>query len=140
MPGFLGTFASLSSGLSLILQIIILSCLAVSVLIAKKGKYLHHGYLMLVCVVLTTWNVLIVMFPKTRSLIRVSYPYMLSALVRVHMAVGVIVLAFGYYLMWRWRLEEPVMCLRHKRIMRILIVLWVLEVIGGFFVYYLLYV
>jgi len=95
---------------------------------------------MLGSLTLTLWNTFIVMVPKARSLIRMYRPYGLSLLVRIHMTFGVIVLLVGLYLMWVWKLEEPGPCFKQSGKMRKLAGLWVLEALGGFVIYYLLYV
>ena len=138
--GFLGTTAPLQSDLSLIVQFITLAALTYSVTRAKKKEYLGHAYLMLGSLTLTLWNAFMVMIPKTRSLVRMYRPYGLSLLVRVHLTFGVIVLLVGFYLMWVWRLEEPGPCFSQSGKMRKLVVLWVLQAMSGFVIYYLLYV
>ena len=45
----------------------------------------------------------------------------------------------GLYLMCVWRLEEPDPCFSQSGKMRILAGLWILEILGGFVIYYLLY-
>ena len=137
--GFLGTSAPLRSDLSLIFQVVTLVVLVYAVSQAKKKEHTRHAYVMLGGLTLTLWNALIVMVPKAVSLIRMYRPYGLSILIRLHMTLGAIVLAVGVYLMWVWKLEEPGPCFMQKRKMRILSALWVLEILGGFVIYYLLY-
>ncbi len=137
--GFLGTSAPLQSDLSLIVQVITLAVLMYGVTRARKKEYIRHAYLMLGSLTLTLWNAFIVMIPKARSLVRVYRPYGLSILVRIHLTFGVIVLLLGFYLMWVWRLEEPDPCFKQSSKMRKLAGLWVLEVLGGLVIYYLLY-
>ena len=137
--GFLGTSAPLQSDLSLVFQVIILVAVLYGVTRAKKKEYMRHAYLMLGSLILTLWNVFIVMIPKARSLVRMYRPYGLSLLVRVHMTFGVIVLLVGLYLMWVWKLEESGPCFKQSGKMKKLVGLWILEVLGGFIIYYLLY-
>jgi len=138
--GFLGTSALLQSDLSLVVQVVILVFLVFAVTRAKKKEFMRHAYLMLGGMTLTLWNAFIVMVPKARSLVRLWRPYGLSLLVRVHMTFGVIVLLNGFYLMWVWKLDDPGPCFKQSGRMRIFAGLWVLEVLGGFVIYYLLYV
>ncbi|MBT3285019.1 hypothetical protein HN807_06805 [Candidatus Bathyarchaeota archaeon] len=138
--GFLGTSAPLQSDLSLIAQGIILVVLFYGVTMVKKKEYMKHAYMMLGSLILTLWNAFIVMVPKARSLVRMYRPYGLSLLVRIHMTFGVIVLLLGFYLIWVWRLDEPGPCFKQSGKMRKLAGLWMLEVLGGFVIYYLLYV
>jgi uncharacterized membrane protein YozB (DUF420 family) len=138
--GFLGTSAPLQSDLSLIVQGIILVVLFYGVTMVKKKEYMKHAYMMLGSLILTLWNAFIVMVPKARSLVRMYRPYGLSLLVRIHMTFGVIVLLLGFYLIWVWRLDEPGPCFKQSGKMRKLAGLWMLEVLGGFVIYYLLYV
>ncbi len=137
---FLGTSAPLQSDLSLIIQVITLTVLMYGVTRAKNKEYMRHAYLILGSLTLTLWNAFIVMVPKARSLVRVYRPYGLSILVRIHLTFGIIVLLLGFYLMWVWRLEEPDPCLKQSGKMKKLAGLWVVEVLSGFVVYYLLYV
>ena len=138
--GFLGTTAPLQSDLSLIVQFITLATLTYGVTRAKKKEYMGHAYLMLGNLTLTLWNAFMVMVPKARSLVRMYRPYGLSLLVRVHLTFGVIVLLTGFYLMWVWRLEESDPCFNQSGKMKKLAVLWVLQAMSGFVIYYLLYV
>ncbi len=138
--GFLGTSAPLQSDISLILQVIILAVVLYGITRAKNKEYMKHGYLMLGSLILTLWNAFIVMVPKARSLVRMYRPYGLSLLVRIHMTFGVIVLVLGLYLMWVWRLEEHGPCFKQTGKMKKLAGLWIIEVLGGFVIYYLLYV
>ena len=137
--GFLGTSAPLQSDLSLVVQIVILVFLVFAITRAKKKEYLRHAYLIFGSLTLTLWNAFIVMVPKARSLVRVWRPYELSLLIRLHMTFGVIVLLIGFYLMWVWRLEEPGPCFKQSGRMKIIAGLWGLEILGGFVIYYLLY-
>jgi uncharacterized membrane protein YozB (DUF420 family) len=137
--GFLGITASLQSDLSLIVQLIVLAVIMYGVSRAKKKEYMRHAYLMLGSLTITLWNAFIVMVPKARSLVRVYRPYGLSILVRMHLTFGVIVLVTGFYIMWVWRLEEPSPCFRQSGKMRKLASLWVLEILSGFVIYYLIY-
>jgi len=138
--GFLGTSAPLHSDLSLIVQVITLAVLIYGITRIKKKEYMRHAYLMLGGLTLTLWNAFIVMVPKARSLVRMYRPYGLSILVRIHLTFGVIVLLLGFYLMWVWKLEEPGPCFKQSGKMRVLAGLWILEVLSGFVIYYLLYV
>jgi len=138
--GFLSTTAPLQSDLSLIVQFITLAVLTYGVTRAKKKEYIGHAYLMLGSLTLTLWNAFMVMVPKARSLVRMYRPYGLSLLVRIHLTFGVIVLLGGFYLMWMWRLEEPGPCFSQRGKMGKLAVLWVLQALSGFVIYYLFYV
>ena len=138
--GFLSTSAPLQSDISLLVQVIVLASITYGVTMAKKKEYLRHAYLMLGSLTLTLWSTFIVMVPKARSLIRMYRPYALSLLVRIHMTLGVIVLLVGFYLIWVWRLEEPGPWFKQRGKMMKLVSLWMVEVIGGFVIYYLLYV
>ncbi len=138
--GFLGTTAPFRSDLSLIVQVITLAVLVFAVTRAKKKEHTVHAYLMLGGLTLTLWNAFIVMIPKARSLVRMYRPYGLSLLVRTHMTFGFIVFLLGFYLIWVWRLEEPGPCFEQRGKMKALTALWILEILAGFVIYYLLYV
>jgi uncharacterized membrane protein YozB (DUF420 family) len=138
--GILGTSAPVRSDITLIIQVVILAVLGFSITKAKRKEHTIHAYLMLGSLTATLWNALIVMVPKARSLVRLYRPYGLSILIRIHMTFGVIVLVLGIYILGVWRLEEPGPCFKQKRKMRILSVLWLLGILGGFVIYYMLYI
>lgn len=138
--GFLGTGAPFRSDLSLIVQALILAVLVYAVSKAKKKEHSMHAYMMLGGLTLTLWNTIIVMVPKARSLVRMYRPYGLSLLVRAHLTFGVIVFIIGFYLIWVWRLEDPGPCFRQRGKMKLLTGFWILEILTGFDIYYLIYV
>jgi uncharacterized membrane protein YozB (DUF420 family) len=138
--GFLGTAASLRSDLCLIVQVLTFAVILYTVTRAKKKEHTTHAYLMLGGLTLTLWNALIVMVPKARSLVRMYRPYDLSLLVRAHMTFGVIVFVLGFYLIWVWKLDNPGPCFERRGKMKMLTGFWVMEILTGFVIYFLLYV
>lgn len=140
MTGLLGTLAPLSSDLSLISQVLMVVILGVSITRARSKEFIQHGYMILVGMTVKTLTVLMVMLPVARSLVRWGPGVGFISLVWGHITTGVLVLLGGYYLLWVWGLKQPVECLKHKRVMRIVALLWVLDVALGASIYFKLYV
>lgn len=138
--GILGTNAPLSSDASLLLQVVVVLILSAAVYRAKDRRYLQHAYMMLVCTALHTVSVFLVMVPVALRLVQGVDLSGFLALVLVHAAAGVIVLALSIHLMRVWGLGKVGPCFRQKARMRLLAVAWVTEVAAGIAIYYLLYV
>lgn len=140
MSNLLGTFAPLSSDISLIIQVTGILVLLLAVFRIKSRVFLQHAYLMLACTILNTASVALVMIPVAWALIRGVAISGFMVFVLVHAITGITVLALSYYLMWIWKLDKPGPCFKQKNKMRLLSVAWVAEVVAGILVYYLLYI
>ena len=134
----------LLSQANLILEIIILMVLFAAFALKRKGKFLKHGGMMLVGVVLTILSFVIVMGPALFSLGQnglFDHPGRLYFVTLVHAGLGGAALALGIFLVASWHFQASTQnCVRRKRIMRLTFVLWVLALILGILLYMLLYI
>jgi uncharacterized membrane protein YozB (DUF420 family) len=131
------------SQVNLGLQVVILVLLFSSYLLKRGGKFFVHGRLMLTAVILNLVGFLLVMGPSLVSLtadLFAGLSLVASLIVLIHAALGSIVLILGIWIVGSWRLRSNVQpCVRKKHVMRITIVLWIITLLLGVYVYALLY-
>ena len=134
----------LLSQANLVLEIVILMVLFAAFALKRKGKFLKHGGLMLVGVVLNILSFVIVMGPAFFSLGQnglFDHPGRLYFVTLLHAGLGGTALVLGVFLVASWHLQASTQnCVRRKKIMRLTFVLWVLALILGILLYMLLYV
>lgn len=136
--------AILLSQANLVLEIIILIVLFAAFALKRKGKFLKHGGMMLVGVVLTILSFVIVMGPAFFSFVQnglFDHPGRLYFVTLAHAGIGGIAMVLGVFLVASWHLQASTQsCMRRKKIMRLTFVLWVLALILGILLYMLLYI
>jgi hypothetical protein len=123
-------------------QIVILSLILAGFFLKLKGKYLLHGVLMFVGVVLNIVSFALVMGPSILGFeIIVVQPLSYISLVAVvHGVIGGIALISGAVLVFSWHLQRSFKdCLKRRRIMRPTMVLWTVALLFGIWLYTLLY-
>ena len=134
----------LLSQANLVLEIIILMVLFAAFALKRKGKFLKHGGMMLVGVVLNILSFVIVMGPALFSFGQnglFDHPGRLYFVTLVHAGLGGIALVLGVFLVASWHLQASAQnCVRRKKIMLLTFVLWVLALILGILLYMLLYI
>jgi hypothetical protein len=141
--GFLGTGASNTADINLIVQIVIVALLAAGWVIGRdKKKIRRHGQFMVAAVLVNAAEIALVMVP---SLILglgaiTSNPLGPGSLISVtHSMIGTVAWLLGAYLSWVWGLKPAtVECFKRKRLMKPVTYLWLLAaVLGvGFYIYY----
>jgi uncharacterized membrane protein YozB (DUF420 family) len=129
--------------LSLLLQVAILLVLLASLWFKFKRSYLRHGISMGMAVVLHTISIFALMVPSLLAS-RGLFGDLLNRLALVvlsHAVLGSLVEVMGLILLSMLVLNRGVTkaCFRNKMIMRVTLVLWVVELIVGVYVYFLLY-
>ena len=127
------------STLNLILQFVILGVLALGIMRGKKGHLSMHGYVAFAAVTLNALLIMVVMLPSASRILAGASQSGFTIIVAIHSLLGFIVEALGAYilLLWRFRTPGPT-CWKMKGLMRVLAALWILSVILGAVVYYLL--
>lgn len=142
--GLFNANAPLTSDLNLLLQIFIFIFLVGGVSIAKLRRgFTRHGTVMGIAVVLNTISIAVVMIPSIfgyRGLF--SEPFSDAALIMAaHTIIGTLVEILGVWFvaMWAFRRHEIKACAKRKNAMRGTILLWLLELFLGVFVYTMLY-
>ena len=121
-------------------QIIILVLLVAGIGVKLKKKFHLHGVLMLVAVILNLFSFFLIMFPSLlRMEIIVTQPFQTVSLIAlIHSSVGLVSMILGVWLVGSWHLQSPKTCFKNKRLMRVTSILWIVVLLGGFLLYYLL--
>jgi len=141
--GIFNAGAPFLSDFSLIFQFFVAAILVLALLAMARRRYMLHGVMMSSAVVLHTFIIFEVMVPTFRSLSGVfsDLSTRLAFLVVVHSIVGSVVEILGVLLIVLWLAKRANMdsCFRRKHVMEVTIVLWMLEILLGFYLYITLY-
>jgi len=141
--GLFNVHAPFLADLSLLLQVAILLVLLASLRLKFRRSYLKHGISMGLAVVLHTVSIFAVMVPSLLASGGLFGDLLnrLALVVLSHAALGSLVEVLGLYLLIVLALNRGFSkaCFKNKMIMRVTLVLWVVELIVGVYVYFLLY-
>ena len=124
-------------------QLIILALLVVGIGIKRRKKFALHGMIMLAAVILNLFSFFLIMLPSLlRTEIVITQPLQAVSIVAlIHSSVGLVVMILGIWLVASWHLQSSIKnCFKNKRLMRLASVLWLVVLLIGFLLYYLLYV
>jgi hypothetical protein len=128
--------------LNLGLQIVILALILAGFIFKLRGKYLVHGVLMFVGVILNIVSFALVMGPSILGFeVIITQPLRDVSLVAVvHGIMGGIALISGAVLAFSWRLKTSTqICVKRKRLMKPTIILWTMALLFGIWLYTILY-
>ena len=123
-------------------QLIILVLFVVSIGMKWRKKFALHGMIMLVAVILNLFSFILIMLPSLlRTEIIITQPLQAVSIVTlIHSSVGLVVMILGIWLMASWHLQSSIKnCFKNKRLMRLTSILWLVVLLMGFLLYYLLY-
>lgn len=141
--GIFNAGAPFLSDLNLIFQVVIAAFLVLALFAIARRKYRIHGVIMGCGIVLNTISIFLVMVP---SLLRLDglisgLSTRLSSLVVTHAVVGSVVEILGVLLVVAWVFNGTGVdsCFRRKYLMETAIILWILELVLGVYVYMTLY-
>jgi uncharacterized membrane protein YozB (DUF420 family) len=141
--GLFNPNAPFFADVSLILQIVVLVFISLAMRVKIKRNYKAHGWLMTVAVVLHTITILAVMLPSLRSMGGIfENVYDRFAMVTIiHSIAGSIAEILGVFLVGAWAFSRNINdCFKKKQVMRVTVVLWLLGLVLGIYVYVMLYV
>ncbi|MCW4007045.1 MAG: hypothetical protein NWF04_10730 [Candidatus Bathyarchaeota archaeon] len=128
---------------NLLIQIGILLLLGLSLYLKKKKKFVWHGNVMLVAVLINGLMLISHMGPSLVYLLRVEVPVLdLVAIVGLfHGIVGAVAEFLGIWLVATWAFiqSETNYCLKRTKLMRLILATWMVALALGF-VYYLLHI
>ena len=128
---------------NLVIQIAILLLIGLSLLLKKKKKFVWHGNVMLVAVLINGVLLLSHMGPSLIYLLREEIPLLDSvAFVGLfHGIVGAVAEFLAIWLVGTWAYVQPETkyCIKRKRLMRIILAFWIAALALGF-LYYLLHI
>lgn len=132
--------ANINFGLQIIILIIIIS----SLVLKKRSSYFSHGITMLIAIILNAISFLFVMGPSLfglKQFIFAQPSHIISIFLLIHASVGTLAEIVGGWLIVSWRLRSGVKyCAKNRKIMKYVLILWLISLFSGFVVYSLLYV
>jgi uncharacterized membrane protein YozB (DUF420 family) len=147
MRGFLGTYASFSADLNLVIQIAMGVALLAGTWLARAKRYRAHGACQAAVLILNLFLIAFVMWPSFHEQIFPRLPKKLSnphyAIATVHGVLGALAELLGMYILLvagtdilpkSWRFE------RWKLWMRIELALWWIVLVTGIASYFIWYV
>lgn len=143
MSGLLGTGADVLQDITLFLEVIILVLLLAGYILVRTKKLRQHGVIMSAAVILHTLTIFIVMVPSFvvyfEILLRdISSPGVI--ITWVHFVAGTLADVLGIFLVaeWRYRPSPKMTCVKRRRLMKLLLALWILALALGlaFYIYY----
>ena len=80
------------------------------------------------------------MIPSTYNIISTIALTNIGYMTIIHVFLGIIIFSLSIYIFLIWRFKTPnLKCFKNKRLMLIIMTLWVLETILGVLEYYVLY-
>jgi len=124
----------------MILQLGLTVALLAGIALVKRLRIAAHGYVMLLAVALNLPSIAVVMLPSATRILGGASISPLTAVVAVHSILGVVVVGAGIYVLWVWRLRAPgASCFGSRGLMRALAPVWVVTVVLGAAMYYMLY-
>ena len=137
--GLFNANALLITDLTLIIQIIIFIVLAIGLFFKRKVRYAKHGALMGIAVALHTISIVAAMVPSFSGFEGSTF---LGQIITIHAIMGILVEILGVWLVIAWLLhaKDIKTCTKKKNVMRIIVGLWLLDLILGVYIYVLLYV
>jgi uncharacterized membrane protein YozB (DUF420 family) len=128
---------------NLLIEIAVLLLIALSLFLKKKKKFVWHGNVMLVAVLITGVLVISHMGPSLIYLLREEIPVLdpIALVGLFHGIVGAIAGFLGIWLVGTWAYVQADIkyCIQRKKLMRIILALWVLA-LGVGILYYLLHI
>lgn len=131
--------AQINLGLQAVLVVLIVT----GYLLKRRKRFVVHGSAMLLAVILNAVSFLLVMGPSFLGFVE-SVPILpfraFSIVLFTHASLGGIAEVLGIYLVASWHLQSSTQaCIRRKRFMDVVFVLWLMVFYLGFLLYTLLY-
>jgi len=127
------------STVSLGIQIIVLGLLGSALFLKTQKKYRHHGIIMFSAVILHIISILAVMVRSFAAFIGpglVNFSDVLVMMALIHVSSGLVVALLGVWLVGSWHLKVDIQgCFRKKRVMDVTLILWMLTIALGIFLY-----
>jgi hypothetical protein len=140
---FLSDPYALAATASLIIQFVVLFLLFFGYSLKRKLKFLQHGKIMAVALVLHLIMIFAIMIPSFVYSVVPSYiiPFpleLISIIGLLHGIAGIIVIILGSWLVAAWHFtKEFTGCFKRKPIMRVTIAAWISALILGIVLYFL---
>jgi uncharacterized membrane protein YozB (DUF420 family) len=128
---------------NIVLQIVIFAVVLAGFALAKRGRFLVHGVMMLFAVLLSIFSFLWVMEPSLLNLEQFISNHALDRISLVTIAhgfLGAAVMILGVWFVASWGLRKSASrCVGKRRIMLLTLILWAITFFLGLLLYVLLY-
>lgn len=129
---------------NLVFQIIILALLFAGLILKKRRSYFLHGSTMMIAAILNAASFMLVMGPSILNLgqLVVDKPLnIISVATMAHGMLGAVAEILAVWIVVSWRLRSSTKrCARKRKTMQVTLVLWVIALFLGIWLYALLYV
>lgn len=147
MPGIFGTRAPFLADLNLILQVFIAALLLFGYRTIRQGAVPRHRKIMISAVAINLLAISFLMIPSNFLLYQ-PYRYgtladLVDLTIHFHMIGGTVLMLLALYLiasMYNYPRPNRLRVPYFKTLMRLLLVLWLATMVGGFFNYALKYI
>jgi uncharacterized membrane protein YozB (DUF420 family) len=128
---------------NLVIQIIVFLLISASLWLKRKKKFVWHGNVMLIAVLISGVLLVAHMGPSLIYLLREEIPVLdpIAFVGLFHGIIGAVAEFLGIWLVgtWAYVQAETKYCVQRKKLMRIILAFWVLA-LGLGFLYYLLHI
>jgi uncharacterized membrane protein YozB (DUF420 family) len=128
---------------NLVIQIIVILLISASLWLKRKKKFVWHGNVMLIAVLISGVLLVAHMGPSLIYLLREEIPVLdpIAFVGLFHGIIGAVAEFLGIWLVgtWAYVQAETKYCVQRKKLMRIILAFWVLA-LGLGFLYYLLHI
>jgi uncharacterized membrane protein YozB (DUF420 family) len=128
---------------NLVIQIIVFLLISASLWLKRKKKFVWHGNVMLIAVLISGVILVAHMGPSLIYLLRAEIPVLdpIAFVGLFHGIIGAVAEFLGIWLVgtWAYVQAETKYCVQRKKLMRIILAFWVLA-LGLGFLYYLLHI
>ena len=128
---------------NLLIQFVILLLIILSVVLQRKKKFLWHGNVMLVAVIINGLTLIMHMGPTFISVLTegINTPNAVAFVGLAHGVIGAVALFFGLKLVATWAYfgSETKDCVKKKKLMIRILVLWLLS-LGMGYLYYVMHI
>jgi uncharacterized membrane protein YozB (DUF420 family) len=128
---------------NLVIQIIVFLLISASLWLKRKKKFVWHGNVMLIAVLISGVLLVAHMGPSLIYLLRAEIPVLdpIAFVGLFHGIIGAVAEFLGIWLVgtWAYVQAETKYCVQRKKLMRIILAFWVLA-LGLGFLYYLLHI
>jgi membrane-bound metal-dependent hydrolase YbcI (DUF457 family) len=120
-------------------EVVVLCLLVGAFFLKTRKRYRQHGIVMFSAVVLHIVSILVVMVPSFAAFVgpgSVNFANVLVMVTFIHVSVGLVTALLGVWLVLSWRFKVDIRgCFRKKRVMDATLVLWLLTITMGIYLY-----
>lgn len=128
---------------NLIIQTIVLLLIVFAIVLARKKKFVWHGNVMLVTVIITGLLLIMHMGPTFFNVVREGVGSLdgVALFGMTHGIIGTVAWALGIWLtvVWAHLESETKFCIRNKKWMPRILALWIIALVFGY-VYYVIHI